>query len=103
MRYIDKSIPDWSRPELPTTASNVARQGICENYATAWLSENNKRKRGERRVKRQRQMWKGRHTLIRVCIFKYRNNDWKGERAGRLDGAKECRYTVPTGNKVEKE
>ena len=37
--------------------------------------------------------------------LKYRNNDWKGERerAGRHDGAKESRCTVPTGNKVERE
>ena len=32
----------------------------------------------------------------------YRNNDWKEERARRHDGVKECRYTVPTENKVEK-
>ena len=35
--------------------------------------------------------------------LKYWNNDWKGKRAGRLDGAKECRQTVPTGNKVKRE
>ena len=34
---------------------------------------------------------------------KCRNNDWKGERAGRHDGAKESRCTVPTGNKGRKE
>ena len=34
--------------------------------------------------------------------LKYWNNDWKGERASRHDEAKKCRYTVPTGNKVEK-
>ena len=33
--------------------------------------------------------------------FTCRNNDWKGERAGRHDGPKECRCTVPMGNKVE--
>ena len=42
------------------------------------------------------------HTHKRWYL-KYRNNDWKGERAGRHNGAKKCRYTVPTGNKVEKE
>ena len=26
--------------------------------------------------------------------FKYRNNDWKGERAGRYDGAKECTVDI---------
>ena len=66
MRYVDKSIPDRSRPRLPMTASGVARQGTCGNYATAGLSENKRRKRGGRRVKRQREMWKGRRTLIRV-------------------------------------
>ena len=35
--------------------------------------------------------------------FKYWNNDWKGKRAGKLDGAKKCRHIVPTGNKVERE
>ena len=34
--------------------------------------------------------------------LKYWNNNWK-KRAGRYDGAKECRHIVPTGNKVEKE
>ena len=33
----------------------------------------------------------------------YWNNDWKGKRAGRFDGAKECRHIVPIGNKVEME
>ena len=66
MRYVDKSIPDQSRPGLPTTTSGVARQGTCENYATAGLSDNKRRKREGRRVKRQRKMWKGRRTLIRV-------------------------------------
>ena len=61
----DKSIPDRSRPGLPTTASGIARQGTCGNYDTAVLSEN-KRKRGGRRVKRQWEMLKGRQTLIRV-------------------------------------
>ena len=66
MRDDDESMPDRSRPGLPTTASGVALQGTCENYATAGLSENKRRTRGGRRVKRQRKLWKGRHTLIRV-------------------------------------
>ena len=65
MRYDDESIPDRSRPGLPTT-SDVARQGTCGNYATAGLSENKRRKRGGRQVKRLRELWKGRRTLIRV-------------------------------------
>ena len=34
--------------------------------------------------------------------FKYWNDDWKGKRAGRYDGAKECRHIVFTGNKVKR-
>ena len=66
MRYLDKSIPDRSRPGLPTTASGVAQQGTCGNYATAEHCENKRRKRGGRRVKRQREVWKGRSLLVRV-------------------------------------
>ena len=99
MLYYDESIPDRSRPGSPTTASGVARQGICENYATAGLSENKRRKRGGRRVKRHWELRKGRRTLIRVVTL---NIDTMTGR-GKHDEAKECRYTVPTGNKVEKE
>ena len=66
MRYVDKSIPDRSRPGLPTTASCVARQGTCGNYAAAGLIKNKRRKRGGRQVKSQREAWKGRRTLIRA-------------------------------------
>ena len=66
MRFVDKSIPDRSRPGLPTTASGVAQQGTCGNYTTAKHRENKSRKGGERRVKRQREVWKGRRLLIRV-------------------------------------
>ena len=34
--------------------------------------------------------------------LKYWNNNWKGKRAGRYDGAKKCRHIVPTGNKSGK-
>ena len=45
-----------------------------------------------------------RETLTRTGGYlKYWKNDWKGKRAGRLDGAKECRHVVPTENKVERE
>ena len=45
-----------------------------------------------------------RKTLIHKDEYlKYWNNDWKGKKAGRYDGAKECRQTVPTENKVERE
>ena len=54
MKCDNKSIPDRSRPGLPTTASGVAQQGTCGNYATAKHSKNKSRKREGRRVKRQR-------------------------------------------------
>ena len=66
MRNHYQSIPDRSRPGLPTTASGVAQQGTCGNYPTAKQSENKRRKRGGRRVKKQRKAWKGRRSLIRV-------------------------------------
>ena len=56
MRYNHESIPDRSLPGLPTTASGVAQQSICGNYATAEQYENKRRKRGGRRVKRQREV-----------------------------------------------
>ena len=96
MRINDDSILDWLQLRLPTTASGVAQQGICGNYATAEHNEKKRRKRGGRQVKRQQEVWKGGY-------LKYWNNDWKGKRAGRYDGAKEYRHTVHTGNKVERE
>ena len=54
MRNHYQSIPDRSRPGLPTTVSGVAQQGTCGNYATAKHSENKSRKRGGKRVKKQR-------------------------------------------------
>ena len=66
MRNYYQSISDPSRPGLPTTASGVAEQGTCENYATAKQSENKRKKRGGRRVKKQPEAWKGRRSLIRV-------------------------------------
>ena len=66
MRNHYQSVPDGSRPGLPTTVSGVAQQGTCGNYATAKHSENKTRKRGGKRVKKQREAWKGRRLLIRV-------------------------------------
>ena len=66
MRNHYQSIPDRSRPGLPTTPSGVAQQGTCGNYATAKHSKNKSRKRGGRRVKKQREVCKGRPSLIRV-------------------------------------
>ena len=69
MRTVNKSIPDRSRPGLPTTASGVAQQGNCENYATAKHSENKSRRSGGRRVKRQQEVWKEGRSLIMVGTF----------------------------------
>ena len=60
MRNHYQSIPDRSRSGLSTTALGVAQQGTCGNYATAKHSENKRRKRGGKRVKKQREAWKGR-------------------------------------------
>ena len=78
MRIVDKSIPDRSRPGLPTTAFGVAQQGTCGNYATARHSENKTRKRGGRRLKRQREVWKGRRSLIRVGTLNIRRMIGRG-------------------------
>ena len=102
MRNNYQSIPDRSRPGLPTTASGVAQQGTCENYATAKHSENKSRKRGGSRVKKQREAWKGRRSLIKVGTLNIGTMTGRGKRAGRYDGAKECRHIVPTGNKVKR-
>ena len=56
MRIVDKSISDRSRPGLPTTASGVAQQGTCGNYAIAKQKENKSRRRGGRRLKRQQEV-----------------------------------------------
>ena len=66
MPYVHKYIPDRLPPPLPTTTSGVAQQGTCENHTTARLSEYKRRKRGGRQVKRQRKLWKGKRTLMRV-------------------------------------
>ena len=97
MRYHYQSILDWSRPGLPTIASGVAQQGTCENYATAEHSKNKSRKRKVSEATRSEE----RKTLThKGGYFKYWNDGWKGKRAGRLDGVKECRHIVLTGNKV---
>ena len=66
MRYDHESIPNRSWPGLPTTVSGVARQGTCGNYATAEYSENKKKKRGGRRLRRQQEVWKWRRSLVRM-------------------------------------
>ena len=121
MRNHYQSIPDRSRPGLPTTASGVAQQGTCGNYATA--SENKSRKRGRRRVKKHREVWKGRSSLIRVGtlnigamtgrgreledMMEQRNVDilclqktkWKGSKARNIGGGCKLFYNGPDGRK----
>ena len=123
MRYVNKFISDLLQPGLPTTASGVARQGICENYATAWLSENKRRKKGGRQVKRQQQLWKGRRILIRIGtsnigtmtgrgreladMIEKRNVDilflqetkWKGSKARNIGGSCKLFYNGAYGSK----
>ena len=123
MRNHCKSIPDRSRPGLPMTASGVAQQGTCGNYATAKQSENKSRKRGGRRVKKQREAWKGRCSLIRVDtlnigtmtergreladIMERRNVDilclqetkWKGSKAKNIGGGYKIFYNGADGRK----
>ena len=66
MCIVDKPILDRSWPRLPATASGVAQQGTCGNYATAKHSKNKSRKRGGKQVKKQQEVWKGRCSLISV-------------------------------------
>ena len=60
------------------------------------------RKREEASEEAMENVEKEMHTH-KGWYLKYKNNDWKEKRAGRHDGVKECRYTVPTGNQVERE
>ena len=123
MRNHCKSIPDRSRAGLATTASGVAQQGTCGNYATAKQSENKSRKRGGRRVKKQREAWKGRCSLIRVGtlnigtmtgrgreladMMERRNVDilclqetkWKGSKARNIGGGCKIFYNGADGRK----
>ena len=106
---------------LPTTASGVARQGTCKNYASAGLCESKRRKRGGRRVKRQLKQWKGRRTLIRVGtlntgtmtrrrreledMMEQRNvnilcrqeTKWKGSKARNIEGGYKLFYNGADG------
>ena len=123
MRNHFQPIPDRSRPGLPTTASGVAQQGICGNYATAKQSKNKSRKRGGKRVKKQRDAWKGRRSFIRVGtlnigtmtgrgreladMMKRRNVDilclqetkWKGSKARNIGGGCKIFYNGADGRK----
>ena len=95
MRIVDKSIQDRSRPGLPTTASDVAQQGTCGNYATAKHNKNKSRKRGEKRVKRLWEVWKGRRSLMRVGTLNIGTMNGRGK---ELADMMDRRHIVPTGN-----
>ena len=123
MRYDHESIPDRSRSRLPTIASGVARQGTGGSYATAEHGENNSRKRGGRRVKRQRELRKGRSTPLRVGtltigtitgrgreladLLERRNVDilclqetkWKGSEAKNIGGGCKLFYNGANGRR----
>ena len=126
MRIANKSIPDRSRPGLPTTASSVAQQGTCGNYATAKDSENKRRKKGGKRVKRQQELWKRRRSLIRVGNLNIRTmtgrgreladmierrnvvdilclqeTKWKGSKARNIGGGCKLFYNGADGRKNE--
>ena len=98
-----QSILDWSWLGLPMTASGAAQQDTCGNYATAKHSKNKSRKRRGRQVKKQREVWKGRRSLIRVGTLNIGMMTGRGRELADYDGVKECRHIVPTGNKVERE
>ena len=123
MRNYHQSIPDWSWPGLPTTASDAAQQGTCGNYATAEYSKSKRRKRRGRRVKRQQQVWKGKRSFVRVDtlnigtmtgrereladLMERRNVDilclqetkWKGSKAGNIGGGCKLFYNGADGRK----
>ena len=123
MRNHYQSIPNRSRPGLPTTASGVAQQGTCGNYATAKHNKSKRRKRGGKRVKRQQEVWKGRRLLVRMGtlnigtmtgrrrkladMMKRRNVDilclqetkWKGSKARNIGGGCKIFYNGAHGRK----
>ena len=125
MRNHYQSIPDRSRTGLLTTASGVTQQDTCGNYATAKHSENKRRKRRGRRVKKQQEVWKGRRSLIRVGtlnigtttgrgreladMMKRRKLDilclqetkWKGSKARNIGNRYKLLYNGADGRKNE--
>ena len=116
-------IPDRSQSGLPMTASGVAQQGTCGNYATAKHNESKSKKRG-RQVKKQREVCKGRHSIIRVGtlnmgtmtgrgreladMMKQRNVDilclqetkWKGSKARNIEGGCKIFYNGALEEKI---
>ena len=123
MRIHYQSIPDRLRPGLPMTVSGIAQQGTCGTYATAKHSKNKSKKRGGKRVKKQRKAWKGRRSFIRVGtlnigtmtgrgremanMMERRNVDilclqetkWKGSKARNIGGGYKIFYNGANGRK----
>ena len=123
MRNDYQSISDRLWPGLPTTASGVAQQSTCGNYATAKHSKNKSRKRGGRRVKKQQEVCKGRRLLIRVGtlnigtmtgrgreladimerkivdILCLQETKWKGSKASNIGGECKLFYNGADGKK----
>ena len=63
----DRSVPGYQRPhQVSHGRALVETMLLLGNYATAGLSENKRRRRGGRQVIWQRELWRGRRTLIRV-------------------------------------
>ena len=115
-----QSIPDRSRPGLPMTASGVAQQGTCGNYAIAKHSKNKSRKRGGKQVKKQQEAWKGRRSPGTLNIgtmtergreladmMEQRNVDilclqetkWKGSKARNIGSGFKIFYNGANGRK----
>ena len=117
---VDKSISDWAR--LPMTASGLARQGTCGNYATAKHS-NQEQKERRKASEEAEEVWKGRHSLTRVGTFnietmtgrgreladmmEQRNEDilclqetkWKGSKVRNVGGGCKLFYNEADGRK----
>ena len=117
----NKSILDRSRPELPTTASGVARQGNCKNYAAAGLSKNKRRKAREKTAKtvegethtllvgtlnivtvskRRRELasiMERRNVDIACCAYR---KEWKGSKARNIGGGCKLLYNGADGTGI---
>ena len=100
MRNHHQYIPDRSRPGLlPQVSHSWAPVEIM-------LLLNIVKIRAKKRSKASEEAARSVETNTlthKGGYFKYWNDDWKGKRAGRYDGAKECTHIVSTGNKMERQ
>ena len=88
--------PGYQRP--PQVSHSRAPVEIMLLLTMVKLEQKKRRKASEEAARSME-----RKTLIhKGGYFKYWNDEWKGKRAGRYDGVKECRHIVYTGNKVER-